>query len=218
MQGGGTALTAAGQMSRQRWVALAAGHKPPDSRWASRTSPDPSQQDSSPRRPGGPSDGRSISQTDSDLRVGPNPSNWTCLAPSWLLRCGTNSIHCHPVVPGRDAWVAREVANHPALAAAYLPRLPWVRHELPIAIGSSSSGQHHSARVAAGHLAGHQDAGTPTIKACGPNSPAGGGAPSAIDPAADEPGRPTLDLPALRPMDRYSHLSPHALENLAVCC
>jgi hypothetical protein len=41
-------------------------------------------------------------------------------------------------VPGRGAWVAREVANHPAVAAAYLPCLPWVRHfEHPIATGRS---------------------------------------------------------------------------------
>jgi hypothetical protein len=87
--------------------------------------------------------------------------------------------------------------------------------EHPIAIGCSSSCQHHSASVAAAHLAGTKMKVCPRSRPAAQNSPAGGGTPSAIDPAADEPGRPTLDLAALRPMDRYGHLCAHALKNLA---
>ena len=46
--------------------------------------------------------------------------------------------------------------------------LGWGTTSIRSQSGCSSSGQHHSASVAAGHLAGHHDAGTPTIKACGP--------------------------------------------------
>jgi hypothetical protein len=45
------------------------------------------------------------------LRIGPQPSGWTRLGPTWLLRCGTGSIQSRPVVPGSSVWIAREVAT-----------------------------------------------------------------------------------------------------------
>src|SRR5512133_3172090 len=40
------------------------------------------------------------------LRVGPYPSARIRPDPSWLLRSGTDSIQCRPVVPDISSWVA----------------------------------------------------------------------------------------------------------------
>ena len=70
------------------------------------------------------------------LRVGPKSSNWTRPGPSWLLRCGTDSIQCHSVPADSNAWVAKEVATPPGLARM----LPSVRRlDHPIASEGHSS-------------------------------------------------------------------------------
>jgi hypothetical protein len=64
---------------------------------------------------------------------------------------GDRSMQQCLVAPDRSAWVATEVANLPALAAAYLPSLPW--GTTSIRLRSDARLASIIASVAAGHLA-----------------------------------------------------------------